>query len=235
MLDAIVEDRYGAATSGNSLFGPITVPPLPHIGTTIEESESPTYCVIVSKNQVSYCVGIIDMVNSTKLAATMGMKKMSAYYQTFLNLTAKIIGEFGGRVIKNVGDCLLFYFPSTVKVDSIEIKRCFDCALALCESHSLICAQLAKDGLPCVDYRISLDYGPVIPMKSSNSKTMDMIGPAVNMCSKINRCAIPNDTVIGGDLYEIGKHLDGFALHEIRGYTVGLKHDYPIYRLGRRR
>ncbi|WP_268543002.1 adenylate/guanylate cyclase domain-containing protein [Candidatus Nitrosotenuis cloacae] len=231
MLDAIVEDRYGAATSSNSLFGPITVPPLPHIGTTIEESESPTYCVIVSKNQVSYCVGIIDMVNSTKLAATMGMKKMSAYYQTFLNLTAKIIGEFGGRVIKNIGDCLLFYFPSTVKVDLIEIKRCFDCALALCESHSLICAQLAKDGLPCVDYRISLDYGPVIPMKSNNSKTIDMIGPAVNMCSKINRCAAPNGIVIGGDLYEIGRQISWCILQEVKGYSVGFKQSYPVYRL----
>lgn len=192
--------------------------------------EPSNYCVTFSGKSVSYCIGLVDMVGSTKLAASLGMQKMSRYYQHFLNLMSKIVVEFDGQVIKNVGDCLLYYFPETsIWQNKSAIAKSLECSLAMIESHEFLCSQMKAEGLPCVDYRISMDYGFVIPMKSTDSKSTDMIGPAVNMCAKINRCAEKNGIVIGGDLYHIAKHLEVFSFREIKGCPVGFRHAYPVY------
>jgi len=191
-----------------------------------------SYKVYVSKESVRCCIGMVDMIDSTRIAASMGMEKMSTYYKIFLNHTAEIISEFGGTVIKNIGDCLLFCFIESK--DMSEIKKCLKCALALSERHDVLCRKLAKEKLPCVDYRISLDYGPVIPMGANNSIGMDIIGPSVNMCCKINRHAAPNGVVIGGDLYSMVRKFDDYTFHNVKGFSLGFKHSYPVYRLARR-
>lgn len=203
----------------------------------LEEQEwKPTnYCVTFSEESVSYCIGLVDMMSSTKLAASLGMQKMSKYYQYFLNLMSKIIIEFDGRIIKNVGDCLLYYFPETARWQNREaITKSLECSLAMIGVHEFLCSQLKAERLPCCDYRISMDYGFVMPMKSTDSRSTDMIGPAVNMCAKINRCADKNGVVVGGDLYHIAKHLGNFSFKEVGGYSAGFKLTYPVYSLSRR-
>src|ERR1044072_2112209 len=61
-----------------------------------------------------YCVCFVDMVDSTK--NTKGMicpDKIQGYYSVFLNTMSRIIRNHRGRVIKNSGDGLLYYFPMT--------------------------------------------------------------------------------------------------------------------------
>ncbi|WKT57643.1 adenylate/guanylate cyclase domain-containing protein [Candidatus Nitrosotenuis chungbukensis] len=222
------------------LFSGSLVEPEAFLKEKIQEQESESspssYCVVFSEKSVRYCIGIVDMVGSTKMAASLGMSKMSRYYQNFLNLMSKIIEVYDGRVIKNVGDCLLFCFPQTAAIqDKSAIAKCLECSLAMIDAHKFLCSQMRKEGLPGVDYRISIDYGHVIPMKASDSKSLDMIGPAVNMCSKINRCAEKNGIVAGGDLYHIAKQIDGVAFKEIKGYSAGFKLSYPVYQLTRLR
>lgn len=61
------------------------------------------YLVAFTTQSHSYCVGCADMVNSTKISASLSRYKLSLYYETFLNSMAKIIGNFEGKVIKNMG------------------------------------------------------------------------------------------------------------------------------------
>lgn len=191
--------------------------------------ESSDYTVTLFEKPISYCMGIVDMVNSTQLAASLGMTYMSKYYQYFLNFMSKIIAQYDGKVVKNIGDCLLFYFPRTVAQDIREMERILECSHAMTLSRETLCSILKLERLPCIDYRISLDYGQVMPMRSTGSKSLDMIGPVVNMCSKINRCAERNSIVVGGDLFEIVKHSRRFAFKEVKDISVGFKHCYPVY------
>lgn len=199
-----------------------------------EELVPSNYCVMFSEKAVSYCIGLVDMVDSTKISASLGMQKMSRYYQHFLNIMSKIIIEYGGQIIKNVGDSLLYYFPKTMeRQDHTAIAKSLECSLAMIGAREFLCNQMKSEKLPCCNYRISMDYGFVMPMKSTDSKSVDMIGPAVNMCTKINRCAERNGVVIGGDLYYIAKRLEGFSFKELKGYSVGFKHVYPVYHLAK--
>ncbi len=51
------------------------------------------YLVAFATQSHSYCVGYVDMVNSTKISASLSRDKLSLYYETFLNSMAKIIGN----------------------------------------------------------------------------------------------------------------------------------------------
>ena len=236
MID-ISAEPHAVSRFGRTLVEPTESPVKDTIQEQLEcESGPSNYCVIFSQKPVSYCIGIVDMVGSTKLAASLGITKMSRYYQNFLNLMSKIIEAYDGRVIKNIGDCLLFYFPHTSSSgNKSAITDCLECGLAMIDAHEFLCDQMKIDGLPCIDYRVSVDYGYIIPMKSTDSKFQDMIGPAVNMCSKINRCAEKNGVVIGGDLYHIAKQVNRVAFKEVRGCSAGFKHDYPVYSIARNR
>ena len=60
-----------------------------------------------------FCVGIVDIVNSTKTVARLPANKSSRYYEIFLNNMAKVVRQHKGKVLKTMGDSLLFYFPDT--------------------------------------------------------------------------------------------------------------------------
>lgn len=192
------------------------------------------YLVEFSTNTQSYCVGAVDMVNSTKISATIGPARVSRYYQIFLNSMSRILSRFGGFVIKNIGDCLVYYFPESARSNSkYGFISCLEASLAMIESHDIICDKLHEEGLPCVDYRVSADYGPVVIMRSNATDAPDMIGPPVNMCSKINRCAEQNGIALGGDLYEVVKKYD-YIFKPITGYSLGFKLDYPVFTVKRK-
>jgi len=54
---------------------------------------------------------------------------------------------------------------------------CLECSLAMIESHASISKDLEQNNLPKVNYRISLDYGSVVLMRTNNSNSQDMLGP----------------------------------------------------------
>ena len=200
-----------------------------------DEKKTDGYYVSFDSKYKICCVGCVDMVNSTKISAEIGHKRTARYYQIFLNSMSKIMSEYGGMVIKNIGDCLMYYFPSSMKpYSTYGFRSCIECNLALVEAHDFICEQLHSEDLPYLDYRISLDYGSVCIMQSNNSTALDMIGPPVNMSYKINRIAEPNEVVIGGDFHEVVKSFKEYTFKPKRGYSLGYKFSYPVYSVTRK-
>jgi len=97
--------------------------------------------------------------------------------------------------------------------------------------QQMISQELVSNGLPGLSYRVSVDYGNVVIMNTNNSKEIDMIGPPVNMCLKINHSAKSNEFVIGGDFYEIIKKLQKYKFKQVTEYDVGFKLGYPVYKV----
>jgi len=202
---------------------------------TQKEMSTSDYMVAFSGLAKSYCVGLVDMANSTKISACMNEREWCRYYEIFLNSMATILPKFGGAVIKNQGDSLLYYFPeSSNSQRKYGFLSCLECSLAIIESHDSICKRLEKENLPCLNYRVSADYGKVVIMNSNNSSTPDLIGPPVNMCTKINHRAENNGFVIGGDLYQVVKDLQDYRFRPETGFSIGLKYSYPIYSVKRK-
>jgi len=193
------------------------------------------YIVDFSGESKNYCVGFVDIVNSTRISATLNQEKMSKYYEIFLNSMANIVERFDGFVIKNIGDSLLYYFPESSDSSTKNgFLSCIESSLTMIDSHALINTKVKNEDLPSLNYRVSADYGKVTIIKSDNSFVNDIVGVPVNICSKINGSASKNGAVIGSDLYQIVKDFDNYQYDEIEAYSVGLKQSYPIYSVQRK-
>lgn len=190
--------------------------------------------VSFSDSHNSYCVGIVDIVNSTGITAILSHSKMCEYYRIFLNSMSAISREFGGIVIKNIGDSILYYFPETrdgEKKDSF--KDVLECSLTMIESHNTVNKLMLDAGLPQIDYRVSCDYGKITITQSPDTFVNDIFGPTVNVCAKINIAAFPNSIAIGGDLQQLARSFSDYSFKQIGGYSLGLKMAYPVYSLYR--
>jgi len=194
-----------------------------------DNDSSLDYMITFSEQSLDFCVGLVDIVDSTKITADMTIENSTRLYQIFLNSMSKLVTRFGGSVIKNIGDSLLYYFPESTKPKrKFGFMSCLECNLAMIEAHDIICRQLKLEGLSTIDYRISSDYGSVAIM-NSNESSLDFFGPPINMCTKINRVAIKNRIVIGGDLYQIVKNFDDYSYKPTQAYSLGFKYSYPVY------
>jgi CheY-like chemotaxis protein/class 3 adenylate cyclase len=186
-----------------------------------------------------YCVCIVDVVNSSQITARIADgNKIRKYYEIFLNAMAALAKNFGAKVIKNVGDALLFYFPDTSDTENmIAFKEVLECCTAIIAAHEFINIRLEAEALPPVSYRISADYGRVEVATTVTSGTEDLFGPTVNMCAKINSQAEPNGIVIGGDLHEMVKRFSfkDYSFEKVgKKQPIGIRYSYPVYSVVRK-
>jgi len=198
---------------------------------TYEQNPS---AVAISKTTKNFCVGIVDIANSTKITAKLPSSKTAIYYEFFLNHMATVLNKFDVTLIKNIGDSLLFCLPESSDPKKTDSLRTFlECILTMAETHDFLQEKYQSEGLPTIDYRISADYGSMSTMKS-NSSLVDLIGTPINICSKINSQAPVNGIAIGGDLKGMVKDFDEYYCKESESFSVGLKNSYPIYSLRRK-
>jgi CheY-like chemotaxis protein len=186
-----------------------------------------------------YCVCFVDMVNSTQITAKIADgNKIKKYYEIFLNAMAALAKNFGAKVIKNIGDALLFYFPDTSNSENMTaFKEVLECCTAIIAAHEFINIRLEAEALPPVSYRISADYGRIEVATTVTSGAEDLFGPTVNMCAKINPQAEPNGIVIGGDLHEIMKRFSfkEYSFDQVgKKHPTGIRYSYPVYSVVRK-
>jgi two-component system, OmpR family, response regulator ChvI len=179
------------------------------------------------------------MVDSTGVTAKiLDHQKIRQYYSIFINTMAVLLRNYGGKIVKNAGDALIFYFPSSSDpANESAFKAILECFTVMILARDIINAKLDAHNLLPVSYRISADYGRVEVATSTSSRTEDLFGSPMNICAKINSMAEPNGMVIGGDLYQIIKPFSfvnnvGYEFSELSGgCSLGLDCRYPVYRV----
>lgn len=181
-----------------------------------------------------YCVCMVDIMNSTKITSTLTDQQTSEFYRIFLNSIALTVRNFGGIVVKNIGDALLFYFPVLHSEKDLTIKKCLNCCLTLGESRKDILEELHKHNLPSFNYRTSATYGIVRIARTSTSSVNDIFGATVNRCAKINRSAPANGVIVGEEFYENAKHLENYDFKKIESEIVSPEHGYVGYIVSRK-
>ena len=192
------------------------------------------FSIMMSNKSESFCVGIVDIVNSTKTVARLSQNKSSMYYEIYLNHMANIIEKCNGLVLKTMGDSLLFYFPdSKYSNRKYGFLSCLECGFSIIDKHGELNQKLHDEGLPKIDFRVSADYGNVSIMKT-DLPSIDLVGPTINTCSKINDKAPTNGMVIGSDLYVKTRSFSEFGFKKIQSFSTGLKQSYQLYTVNRK-
>ncbi|HZC47882.1 MAG TPA: response regulator [Nitrososphaeraceae archaeon] len=227
--DPKYKEPFTSSSISNSSHGNV-FPSFPASSRNISDKEEISF----SSKSENYCVSFVDIVNSTNITAQIShTEKIGKYYSIFLNTMATLARNYGAKITKNAGDSLIYYFPKTVdSTNKAAFIDVIECGLTMISAGTVLNTKMYEEGLPFIDYRISADYGRVGIVSSAISQNDDLFGPTMNICSKINSKALPNQMVIGGDLYQIIKssnHRHDYRFKSVGEYPVGFKQMYPVY------
>jgi two-component system response regulator ChvI len=198
----------------------------------------------------SFCVSFVKLsepIDVEGYSHITSLDKAGKYYSIFLNTMASIAKGFDAKIIKNVGDGLVCYFPKTS--DPCNYAAFGDVigfgVTAMAARHNINTMLHEEKILAAINYRISIDYGRVeVAETVASGGAEDLFGSPMNLCAKINTKATINGTVIGHNLYQILKGLFSDSLlfnyskyYDLRqtGEYILKKEDnqehisYPIY------
>lgn len=182
-----------------------------------------------SEYSSNYCVCFVDIVGSTKITAKLSDLETSKFYSIFLNSMATIVTKYGGIVVKNIGDALLYYFPKTDTEETEPFENMLKCSMDMLESRAKINERLTVEKLPEVSYRISAAFGPVRVAIVATSTIDDIFGTTVNKCAKINTLATPNTLVVDESLYNKIKDIDRYEIGKIADYAIDADNNFSVY------
>lgn len=169
-------------------------------------------------DQPAMVVGFADIVGYTSRSRTMSVDQLAKLVDDFEARSLTIIGSHAGRIIKTIGDEVLFVADSPIQGARI--------ALELAGLHSL------DPEFP--ELRVGVAFGPVL------SRAGDVFGPTVNIASRLTSVARPGTAVVDRQLADaledaeavkakrIGRavvkgyrHLEVYALKRPKGYPEG--------------
>ena len=143
-------------------------------------------------------VGFADLVGFTAVSQQVPDHELAVIVDRFEALAYDIVAQQGGRVIKMIGDEVMFVVdePGT----AIEI------GLTLAETY--------HGEASLSDVRVGLAAGPVLEREG------DLFGPTVNLASRIAGIAYPGGVVVSESVQEGQSESEMFEFHSIRAHTL---------------
>ena len=156
-------------------------------------------------SRVHIFVMYVDLVGSTNLTLSLPVEKIVTIVSSFAQEMAYTVTQFGGYMLKFVGDAVLAYFNAENEL-IYPADNIINCAKSMLKVITVgINPILTISGYPPLAAKIGIDHGQnIIVRYGSDIKKshVDILGPSMNMASKIQNMAVPNQLLIGGDVYD---------------------------------
>ncbi|EKA61141.1 adenylate/guanylate cyclase [Janibacter hoylei PVAS-1] len=134
-------------------------------------------------------IGFADLVNFTSVVRRLTESDLARMVQRFEDLCTDVVTAHGGRVVKTVGDEVLF--------------QTFDVAPAAAIALDLVEAMSEDDLLPSA--RVGMAHGPVV------RRLGDVFGTTVNRASRLTAVAPPGGVFVDDALARLLEPLSGFS------------------------
>lgn len=138
-------------------------------------------------------VGFADLVGFTALSQQLDSGALAAVVDRFESVAYATVAEHGGRVVKMIGDEVMFTVENPVAAAH--------CALDLAESY--------HDADDLSDVRVGVAYGMVIDREG------DLFGPPVNLASRMTSIAYPGSVLVDEQLYDLLQGDDDFSFRSM--------------------
>src|ERR671910_2240764 len=155
--------------------------------------------------KVSVVILYVDIDGSTKMSMALSPDKFATILHVFSQEMSLVTSEYGGYVLKYVGDAIIALFPA--EYDSRRAsKNAVECAKDMQGIiKQCVNPELSARGLPQISVKMSIDYGDVQVVlygKSIDRSHIDIVGSSISMAAKMIPLAKTWQIVIGQSMYE---------------------------------
>jgi adenylate cyclase len=131
-----------------------------------------------SSDDVAMVVGFADLVGFTALAQQVSDAELADVVESFERLAYDVVVAGGGRVVKMIGDEVMFMVEDPAAAVGIALDL----------------ADASRDAAGLSDVRVGLAMGPVLEREG------DAFGATVNRASRITAIAYPGTVVVSPEL-----------------------------------
>ncbi|RBY83996.1 adenylate/guanylate cyclase domain-containing protein [Blastococcus sp. TF02A-26] len=150
-------------------------------------------------------VGFADLVGYTTRSRGMGGRELGAMIEDFESIAAEVVARRAGRVVKTVGDGVLFTAATAVAATEIALDL-----------------PVAWDAEDRPRLRVGAAYGPVL------THLGDVYSPVVNLASRLTSLARPGTVLVDRELASHLRDLPGYRVRPLRRVSVrGYDHLQP--------
>lgn len=162
---------------GDSVLGPVLAQ---HLHDAIARQRA-TQTGVSERIVGRMAVGFVDLVGSTQMANRLSARDFLEMVATFEKRSFEIVSDLGGRIVKHVGDEVMF--------TAVDPNVACRVALGLAE-------EFTAHG---IQPRGGVSYGEVITFHG------DYYGPVVNLASRLTDHAVPGEILTDSNLKEAAK------------------------------
>jgi len=171
--------------------------------TTINESDKFLRDLVSSR--VNMIVLYVDLVGSTEITLSLPEEKVAIIIRSFAQEMSNVVRRHDGFVLKFVGDAVIGYFVAEA-LPLLAAENAVSCAkVMLSVIERGINPILTQYDYPELKIKIGMDFGKNIIVRYGSDKEnshVDILGPSMNIASKIQHIAYPNQILIGEDVYK---------------------------------
>ena len=143
-------------------------------------------------------VGFADIVNFTRQSRSLSRGELARLTDDFEARALEIISAHDGRIIKTIGDEILFVADRPDDVADIGLE--------------LVAERLSREDFP--ELRVGLAWGPAL------ARLGDVLGPVVNVASRLTSTARPGRVLVDRSLADELRDDQRFSLRRLRRTSV---------------
>jgi adenylate cyclase len=161
--------------------------------------------------QTRAAVGFADLVAFTRTSRDLDERELARLVERFEETASDVVAEHGGRLVKTLGDEVLF------SADTARTGA--EIGLSVAE------AVREDEGIP--DVRVGMAYGPVLPLRG------DVFGTTVNLASRLTTMARPGTALVDAGMAGELRADDAYDLTRIarrRAHGLGMVQPYVLRR-----
>ncbi|MGD1906371.1 MAG: response regulator [Leptolyngbyaceae cyanobacterium] len=161
-----------------------------------------------------------DIVSFTPLSDQLGSRRIAQVLNEYLETMTDAIFESGGTVDKFMGDGVMALFgapednsPRQQAQQAVDAVQLMHIKLATLNQH------WQTQGIRAVQFRCGIHQGDAVVGMFGSSVRADYtaIGPCVNIASRLQEVAHPDEILVSS---EVAEHLDGARLKAVRPVTL---------------
>jgi adenylate cyclase len=184
----------------------------------LKESEEEQENIMESKD-LTATILFTDIIGFTRLSEKMSPRDINLMLNQFFSRMTDIIFKYDGMIDKFIGDCLMAVFGAPMEKKK-DPERAIQAAK---EMRQELKKMIENEGLEKeFNVRIGINTGNVVAgnIGSPNRMEYTVIGDAVNIASRLESIAKPNQILIGDETYKFVKRkfkINKIGLKKVKG------------------